>query len=470
MIPVNIITGVLGVGKTTAIRHLLAQRPKHETWAVVVNEFGALGIDGAVLDTAGGFAEKGVSGQSTTGGGDGGVVVREVAGGCLCCAVSAPFTVAVTQVLRRAKPHRLLIEPSGMGHPGGLFDALSTEFLKGALDLKATIALVDISLLNSENKKNELFNSEAFQDQVNCADVVVGTKADLATAEDVAQFTEWAQSLYPAKSKVAVVANGEVDLALLDTPCGLVCAPVGGAFELSQGGGGAFTSAHRKKAGALSKKTEPQPGASTPQNTIPAPTVGKPSQALGGTAEYKTAGLVFHRDEVFLRHSLKALFESLEKHPSVVRCKGVLRVGKEWVAPRFDGKRARESESSNQSSETKSGDDESHESGKSSVTLFPVAYRRDSRIEVIVKVVPPPSWDGSRLKAKGGALPEFDPLGLESLHLQTGTGEDAARNDAASDGKTLDEKIASAGHAAAAFDWVGLERAVRAALKPPRAS
>jgi len=48
-IPVNIITGVLGVGKTTAIRHLIAQRPPKEKWAIVVNEFGALGIDGAVL-------------------------------------------------------------------------------------------------------------------------------------------------------------------------------------------------------------------------------------------------------------------------------------------------------------------------------------------------------------------------------------------------------------------------------------
>jgi G3E family GTPase len=149
MIPVNIITGVLGVGKTTAIRHLLSQRPPNEKWAVVVNEFGALGIDGALLDTAAGIADADVAGTSTTGGGDGGVVVREVAGGCLCCAVAAPFTVAVTQVLRRAKPDRLLIEPSGMGHPGGLFDALSGEFLRGALELRATIALVDVAVVSS---------------------------------------------------------------------------------------------------------------------------------------------------------------------------------------------------------------------------------------------------------------------------------------------------------------------------------
>ena len=101
MIPVNIITGALGVGKTTTIRHLLSQRPPDERWAIVVNEFGALGIDGAVIDTAGGIV-AGADGTTTTGGGDGGVVVREVAGGCLCCAVAAPFTVAVTQVLRRA--------------------------------------------------------------------------------------------------------------------------------------------------------------------------------------------------------------------------------------------------------------------------------------------------------------------------------------------------------------------------------
>ena len=71
-IPVNIITGVLGVGKTTAIRHLISQRPPNERWAIVVNEFGALGIDGAILDTAGGLS-KGDGGGSSKG--DGGVII-----------------------------------------------------------------------------------------------------------------------------------------------------------------------------------------------------------------------------------------------------------------------------------------------------------------------------------------------------------------------------------------------------------
>ena len=155
-IPVNIITGVLGVGKTTAIRHLISQRPANERWAIVVNEFGALGIDGRYLGH-GGRASKGDGGGSSKG--DGGIIVREVAGGCLCCAVAAPFTVAVTQLLRRAKPDRLIIEPSGLGHPGGLHDALQDEHLGKVLRIAATIALVDMTQV----ARGALVESEAFR-------------------------------------------------------------------------------------------------------------------------------------------------------------------------------------------------------------------------------------------------------------------------------------------------------------------
>ena len=353
MIPVNIITGVLGVGKTTAIRHLLSQRPPNEKWAVVVNEFGALGIDGAVLDTAAGIADADVAGTSTTGGGDGGVVVREVAGGCLCCAVAAPFTVAVTQVLRRAKPDRLLIEPSGMGHPGGLFDALSGEFLRGALELRATIALVDVAVVSSDATKNaknaELFASEAFRDQVHCADVVVGTKADLASPESAASFREWAATLYPKKAFVDVVERGKLPIATLDVPVGsvLLCAPV-------------LDSAHRKaRDRRLAKASEVKENDDEERKSVglrnPSARVGAPSRVVGGDDFFETAGFAFHRDEVFVRPRVLALFESLHSHPSVVRCKGAVRVGKEWVAPAFEGEEF--------------------------VSLEPVAYRRDSRID-----------------------------------------------------------------------------------------
>ena len=405
MIPVNIITGVLGVGKTTAIRHLLSQRPPNEKWAVVVNEFGALGIDGAVLDTAAGIADADVAGTSTTGGGDGGVVVREVAGGCLCCAVAAPFTVAVTQVLRRAKPDRLLIEPSGMGHPGGLFDALSGEFLRGVLELKATIALVDVAVVSSD-QNSEVFASEAFRDQVHCADVVVGTKADLASGASVEAFRAWAATLYPAKAEVAVVERGRLPLATLDVsvgfdPSGPMCAPV-------------LESAHaRNRAAVKAFRTETE----TATERVPKPLgvlkVGAPSRVLGGDDAFATAGFAFHRDDVFCRRRLLLLFESLHAHPGVVRCKGVVRVGKEWVAPAFGGEEG--------------------------VALEPVAYRRDSRVEVIVASV------------------------------ESTTPADAPNEAGTTSGDEAEETVRSAGRAAAACDWDALERAIKAAVKPPRA-
>ena len=99
-IPTHLIAGPLGAGKTTLIRHLLAQKPAGERWAVLINEFGQIGLDAALLEQ-----------------GDDGIAMAEVAGGCLCCVNGAPFQVGLGRLLRKARPDRLLIEPSGLGHP-----------------------------------------------------------------------------------------------------------------------------------------------------------------------------------------------------------------------------------------------------------------------------------------------------------------------------------------------------------------
>ena len=89
--PVNVITGVLGAGKTTFITSLLANaKPADETWAVVVNDFGALGIDGALFDDAVGGGGSGTKAGEAT---DDKIIVRQVSGGCACCATAAPFTL-----------------------------------------------------------------------------------------------------------------------------------------------------------------------------------------------------------------------------------------------------------------------------------------------------------------------------------------------------------------------------------------
>ncbi|MCU0218411.1 CobW-like GTP-binding protein, partial [Mycobacterium tuberculosis] len=92
--PTHLIAGPLGAGKTSLIRHLLAQKPAGERWAVLINEFGQIGLDAALLEQ-----------------GDDGIALAEVAGGCLCCVNGAPFQVGLGRLLRKARPDRLLIEP-----------------------------------------------------------------------------------------------------------------------------------------------------------------------------------------------------------------------------------------------------------------------------------------------------------------------------------------------------------------------
>ena len=102
-VPTNIITGFLGAGKTSAIVHLLQNKPKNERWAILVNEFGEIGIDGSLMQ--GQYSEEQ------------GIFIREVPGGCMCCAAGLPMQIALNMLLAKAKPDRLLIEPTGLGHP-----------------------------------------------------------------------------------------------------------------------------------------------------------------------------------------------------------------------------------------------------------------------------------------------------------------------------------------------------------------
>ncbi|MBM3104790.1 GTP-binding protein [Pseudomonas sp. V1] len=125
-IPTHVIAGPLGAGKTTLIRHLLGQRPANERWAVLINEFGQIGLDAALLSTD-----------------DKGIAMGEVAGGCLCCVNGAPFQVGLGRLLRKAKPHRLFIEPSGLGHPLQLLEQLRQAPWRGVLAVQPAVMVLD---------------------------------------------------------------------------------------------------------------------------------------------------------------------------------------------------------------------------------------------------------------------------------------------------------------------------------------
>ena len=129
-IPTHVIAGPLGAGKTSLLRQLLAQKPAEERWALLINEFGAIGIDAALLET-----------------GQDGIALAEVAGGCLCCVNGVPFQVGLARLLRRSRPTRLFIEPSGLGHPAELRRQLDAPPWQGVLALQPDVLVLDAAAL-----------------------------------------------------------------------------------------------------------------------------------------------------------------------------------------------------------------------------------------------------------------------------------------------------------------------------------
>ncbi|WJK09878.1 CobW family GTP-binding protein [Pseudomonas fluorescens] len=129
-IPTHVIAGPLGAGKTSLIRQLMAQRPAGERWAVLINEFGQIGLDAALL----------------TRDADG-IALGEVAGGCLCCVNGAPFQIGLGRLLRKARPDRLFIEPSGLGHPAQLLKQLNEAPWQGVLAVQPCVLVLDAQAL-----------------------------------------------------------------------------------------------------------------------------------------------------------------------------------------------------------------------------------------------------------------------------------------------------------------------------------
>jgi G3E family GTPase len=258
--PAHLITGFLGVGKTTAILDLLARKPGGEKWAVLVNEFGQVGIDGATLSASG-------------------VAVHEVPGGCICCTAALPLKVALTRLLREVKPDRLIIEPTGVGHPAGIIDALRDAALAPYLDLVNVITLIDpLQFIDTR-----FAGLETYRDQLALADVLVANKCDLAPPAAVEALLEHAAGMYPPKLLVTRTERASLDPAWLE-----------------------LRGTH----------TGPQAG------------------GHGELAGFSARGWVFGPDAVFDAARVQELMRHWASDPAVLRAKAVLRVGRDWR--RFD--------------------------------------------------------------------------------------------------------------------------------------
>ncbi|MDE2421947.1 MAG: cobalamin biosynthesis protein CobW [Gammaproteobacteria bacterium] len=198
-VPTHIITGFLGAGKTTLLKHLLAQKPVGETWAVLVNEFGQIGLDGALLDA------------------DADIAIHEVVGGCLCCTSQLPMQVGLSRLLTKTKPTRLFIEPTGLGHPLQLVEQLSEPHWARALDLRAIVTVVDGTRLF----ETKLTTHETYQAQFALADILVISHQDQMTSQDHQQLAVMQDQLAQIKviAPSLLFANqGELNLVEIDRP------------------------------------------------------------------------------------------------------------------------------------------------------------------------------------------------------------------------------------------------------------
>jgi cobalamin biosynthesis protein CobW len=225
-VPCTIVTGFLGAGKTTLIRHVLASNLAGKRLAVIVNEFGDVGIDGEILKGCGNAACNAEN-------------IVELANGCLCCTVAHEFVPALDTILsREPRVEHIVIETSGLALPKPLVQAFHWPAIRSRVTVDGVVAVVDGAALAQGRVATDLDRlarqraadnaldhddpvEEVFVDQIACADLVVLNKRDLVDSRGLAQAMATVAGTLPRAVKVIAVADGKVDpMALLGLAVG----------------------------------------------------------------------------------------------------------------------------------------------------------------------------------------------------------------------------------------------------------
>jgi G3E family GTPase len=368
-VPAHVVTGPLGSGKTTAIARLLAAKPPAQNWVVLLNEFSEAGIDALTVASAA----------------RGAFDVRLVPGGCLCCAGEQDFRRTLHELLTATRPDRIIIEPSGLGHPGGLVDELLGHEAQGRLRLAGIVALIDPRQLRDGALAP---GSEALA-QVEIADSLALSKPDLATAEDRARFEALVAGLFPAKAW-----SGPLHAGVMPAE----------AFEPRRRSDGnrprlARPAAHlaeREFAGARDAAAERHRHAHEPAGrpSVRLPLESEPDGATpvaNGLRQevlhlgHRALAWTFPRSVEFSRRRLENLLAAaLQAEPGAdggsvrfARLKGVFRVGEDdWVLA---------------------------QAGAGFLDLRPTSWRRDSRVELLVEAssaLDVEGWDAGWLQCQ----------------------------------------------------------------------
>jgi cobalamin biosynthesis protein CobW len=217
-VPCTIVTGFLGAGKTTLIRHVIANAQGRRL-AVIVNEFGDVGIDGEILKGCGNAACPEEN-------------IVELANGCLCCTVADEFVPALDAILAREGVEHIVIETSGLALPKPLVQAFHWPAIKSRVTVDGVVVVVDGAALAAGRVARDLNAlaqqrisdialahddpiEEVFEDQIACADLIVLNKRDLIDAAGIAKAQAAIAEVLPRSVKVITVADGKVDQKLL---------------------------------------------------------------------------------------------------------------------------------------------------------------------------------------------------------------------------------------------------------------
>jgi cobalamin biosynthesis protein CobW len=217
-VPCTIVTGFLGAGKTTLIRHVIANAQGRRL-AVIVNEFGDIGIDGEILKGCGNAACPEEN-------------IVELANGCLCCTVADEFVPALDAILARDGVEHIVIETSGLALPKPLVQAFHWPAIKSRVTVDGVVVVVDGAALAEGRVAQDLDAlarqriadtalahddpvEEVFEDQIACADLVVLNKRDLIDAAGIAKAQAAIAGVLPRSVKVITAADGKVDEKLL---------------------------------------------------------------------------------------------------------------------------------------------------------------------------------------------------------------------------------------------------------------
>jgi cobalamin biosynthesis protein CobW len=218
-IPVTVITGFLGAGKTTLIRHLM-QNPQGKRLAILVNEFGTVGVDGDILKSC---ADDNCPVEN----------IVELANGCICCTVADDFIPTIEALMALpVRPDHIIIETSGLALPKPLLKAFDWPAIRSKITVDGVIALadaeavaagrfapdvaaVDAQRLADDSIDHETPLSEVFEDQIACADIILMSKADLAGEAGLAAARAVIVAESPRAIPILSMSEGIIDPALI---------------------------------------------------------------------------------------------------------------------------------------------------------------------------------------------------------------------------------------------------------------